>query len=155
MKKRKTADKCICDDIDKIFFFFFSNGYFLFSLRIWSVVWSSWVTIGLWWLLSLALYLLLDLYISSLIVGILKSRWIVSLVTYQGAFIRDLSVVAALDSKLPNGFYQCLAAQGLYLSNRWLPDVDKLSPNIYSGSKYSVRVYVHLTIICWKGRVVV
>ena len=61
------------------------------------------MTIGLWWLLSLALYLLLDLYISSLIVGILKSRWIVSLVTYQGAFIRDLSVVAALDSKLPNG----------------------------------------------------
>ena len=26
---------------------------------------SSWVTNGLWWLLTLALYLLLDLYISS------------------------------------------------------------------------------------------
>ena len=50
------------------------------------------MTNGLWWLLTLALYLLLDLYISSLTVGILKSRWIVSLVTYQGAFIRDLGV---------------------------------------------------------------
>ena len=50
------------------------------------------MTNGLWWLLTLELYLLLDLYISSLTVGILRSRWIVSLVTYQGAFIRDLSV---------------------------------------------------------------
>ena len=38
------------------------------------------------------LYLLLDLYISFLTVGILRSQWIVSLVTYQDAFIRDLSV---------------------------------------------------------------
>ena len=53
---------------------------------------SGWVTSGLWWLLTLVLYLLLDLCISSLTVGILRSRWIVSLVTYQGAFNRDLSV---------------------------------------------------------------
>ena len=53
---------------------------------------SSWVTNGLWWLLILALYLLLDLYISSLTVGILRSRWIVSLVIYQSASIRDLRV---------------------------------------------------------------
>ena len=44
---------------------------------------SSWVTSGLWWLLTLVLYLLLDLCISTLTVGILRSRWIVSLVTYQ------------------------------------------------------------------------
>ena len=69
-----------------------SEAYFLFSLRIWSVVSSSWVTNGLWWLLTPVLYLLLNLYISSLTVIILKSRWIVSLVTYQSAFIRDLSV---------------------------------------------------------------
>ena len=50
------------------------------------------MTNGSWWLLTLALYLLLDLDISSLTVGILRSRWMVSLVTYQGAFIRDLSV---------------------------------------------------------------
>ena len=50
------------------------------------------MTNGLWWLLTLALYLLLHLYISSLTVGILRSRWIVSLVTYQGAFIKNLSV---------------------------------------------------------------
>ena len=50
------------------------------------------MTNELWWLLTFALYLLLDLYISSLTVGILRSRWITSLVTYQGAFIRDLSV---------------------------------------------------------------
>ena len=50
------------------------------------------MTNGLWWLLTLALYLLLDLYISFLTVGILRSWWIVSLVTYQGAFIGDLSV---------------------------------------------------------------
>ena len=68
------------------------RGYFLFSLRIWSVVSSSWVTNGLWWLLTLELYLLLDLCISSLTVGILRSRWIVSLVTYQGAFNKDLIV---------------------------------------------------------------
>ena len=40
-----------------------SKGYFLFSLRIWSVVSSSWVTNGWWWLLTLASYLLLDLYV--------------------------------------------------------------------------------------------
>ena len=56
-----------------------------------SVVSSSWVTSGLWWLLTLVLYLLLDLCISSLTVGILRSRWIVSLVTYRRAFNRDLS----------------------------------------------------------------
>ena len=50
------------------------------------------MTSGLWWLLTLVLYLLLDLCISSLTVDILRSRWIVSLVTYQGAFNRDLSV---------------------------------------------------------------
>ena len=50
------------------------------------------MTNGLWWLLTLVLYLLLDLCISSLTVGILRSRWIVSFVTYRGAFNRDLSV---------------------------------------------------------------
>ena len=34
-------------------------GYFLFSLRIWSVVSSSWVTNELWWLLTLVFHLLL------------------------------------------------------------------------------------------------
>ena len=70
------------------------------------------MTNGLWWLLTLALYLLLDLCISSLTVGILRSRWIVSLVTYQGAFIRDLSVfdwkrwsISMLDSVGPDRFY--------------------------------------------------
>ena len=42
---------------------------------------------GLWWLLILVLYLLLDLCIS-----LVTSRWIVSFVTYQGAFNRGLSV---------------------------------------------------------------
>ena len=50
------------------------------------------MTNGLWWLLTLTLYPLLDLCISSLTVGILRSRWIASLVTYQGTFNRDLSV---------------------------------------------------------------
>ena len=50
------------------------------------------MTNGLWWLLTLALYLLLELRISSFIVDILRSRWIVSLVTDQGTFIRDLHV---------------------------------------------------------------
>ena len=53
---------------------------------------SNWVTNGLWWLLTLVLYLLLDLCILSLTEGILRSWWIVSLVTYQSAFNRDLSV---------------------------------------------------------------
>ena len=57
-----------------------------------SVVSSSWVTSGLWWLLTLVIYQLLELCISSLTVGILRSRWIASLVTYQGASIRDLRV---------------------------------------------------------------
>ena len=38
------------------------------------------------------LYLLLNLDISSLTVGILRSRCIVSLVTYQGASMKDLRV---------------------------------------------------------------
>ena len=38
------------------------------------------------------LYLLLNLDISSLTVGILRSRCIVSLVAYQGASIEDLRV---------------------------------------------------------------
>ena len=38
------------------------------------------------------LYLLLNLDISSLTVGILSSRCIVSLVTYQGTSIKDLRV---------------------------------------------------------------
>ena len=38
------------------------------------------------------LYLLLNLDISSLTVGILRSRCIVSLVTYQGASIKNLRV---------------------------------------------------------------
>ena len=50
------------------------------------------MTSGLWWLLTPVLYLLLDLCISSLTVDILRSRWIVSLVTYQDAFNWDLSV---------------------------------------------------------------
>ena len=50
------------------------------------------MTNELWWLLTFALYLLLDLYIFSLTVDILRSRWIVSLVTYQGAYNKDLSV---------------------------------------------------------------
>ena len=53
---------------------------------------SNWVTSGFWWLLILVLYLLLNLDISSLIIGILMSRCIVSLVTYQGASIKDLKV---------------------------------------------------------------
>ena len=53
---------------------------------------TSWVTNGLRWLLTLALYLPLDLCISSLTVGILRLQWIASLVTYQVSFIRDLSV---------------------------------------------------------------
>ena len=61
-------------------------------MRIWSVVSSNWVTSGFWWLLILVLYLLLNLDISSLIIGILMSRCIVSLVTYQGASIKDLKV---------------------------------------------------------------
>ena len=48
---------------------------------------SSWVSNDLWCLLTLVLYLLLDLCIS-----LVTSRWIVSFVTYQGAFNRDLSV---------------------------------------------------------------
>ena len=43
----------------------------------------NWVTNGLWWLLTLVLYLLLNLDISSLTVGILRSRCIVSLVTLE------------------------------------------------------------------------
>ena len=50
------------------------------------------MTSGLWWLLTLVIYQLLELCISSLTVGILRSRWIASLVTYQGASIRDLRV---------------------------------------------------------------
>ena len=50
------------------------------------------MTNGFWWLLTLVLYLLLDLCISSLTVGILRSRWIVSLVTYQGAFVTALDL---------------------------------------------------------------
>ena len=38
------------------------------------------------------LYLFLNLDISSLIVGILRSGCIVSLVTYQGASVKDLRV---------------------------------------------------------------
>ena len=44
---------------------------------------SSWATNGLWWLLTLVLYLLLDLCISSLTVSILRWRCIASLVTYR------------------------------------------------------------------------
>ena len=43
-------------------------------------------------MLTLLKYLLLHFVISSLTVGILRSRCIASLVTYQGASIRDLSV---------------------------------------------------------------
>ena len=69
-----------------------SKGYCLFNLRIWSVVSSNWVTNGFWWLLILILYLLLNLDISSLTVGILRSRCIVSLVTYQSASIKNLKL---------------------------------------------------------------
>ena len=58
----------------------------------WSVVSSSPVIRGFRCLLTLLLYLQLYFVISSSTVGILRSRWIVSLVTYQGAFNRDLSV---------------------------------------------------------------
>ena len=51
-----------------------SKGYCLFSLRIWSVVSSNWVTNGFWWLLTLILYPFLNLDISSLTVGVLRSR---------------------------------------------------------------------------------
>ena len=44
---------------------------------------SNWVTNGFWWLLTLVLYLLLNLDIFSLTVGILRSRCIVSLVTLE------------------------------------------------------------------------
>ena len=53
---------------------------------------SNWVTNGFRWLLTLILYLFLNLDISSLIVGILRSGCIVSLVTYQGASVKDLRV---------------------------------------------------------------
>ena len=42
--------------------------------------------------MTLLLYLLISFDISSLTVGILRSRCVALLVTYQGAFIRDLSV---------------------------------------------------------------
>ena len=42
--------------------------------------------------MALLLYLLLYFDISSLTAGILRSRCIAPLVTYQGAFIRELSV---------------------------------------------------------------
>ena len=58
----------------------------------WSVVSSSPVIRGFRCLLTLLLYLQLYFAISSLSVGILRSRCIFSLVTYQGASIRDLSV---------------------------------------------------------------
>ena len=44
---------------------------------------STWVTNGFWWLLTPVLYLLLNLDIFSLTVGILRSRCIVSLVTLE------------------------------------------------------------------------
>ena len=44
---------------------------------------SNWVTNGFWWLLTPVLYLLLNLDIFSLTVGILRSRCIVSLVTLE------------------------------------------------------------------------
>ena len=44
---------------------------------------SNWVTNGFWWLLTLVLYLLLNLDIFSLTVGILRSRCIASLVTLE------------------------------------------------------------------------
>ena len=53
---------------------------------------SNWVTNGFWWLLTLILYLFLNLDISFLTAGILRSRCIVSLVTYQSASIKDLRV---------------------------------------------------------------
>ena len=53
---------------------------------------SNWVTNGFRWLLTLILYLFLNLDISSLIMGILRSECIVSLVTYQGASVKDLRV---------------------------------------------------------------
>ena len=51
---------------------------------------SNWVANGFWWLLTLILYLLPNVDISSLTENILRSPCIVSLVTYQGAFIKDL-----------------------------------------------------------------
>ena len=44
------------------------------------------------------LYLLLNSDISSLTVGVLRSRCIVSLVTYQGASIKDLRVFDLLQT---------------------------------------------------------
>ena len=51
---------------------------------------SNWVTNGFWWLLTLVLYLLLNLDISSLTVGILRSRCIVSLVTLEDGETRKV-----------------------------------------------------------------
>ena len=53
---------------------------------------TNWVTNGFWWLLTLILYLFLNLDISSLTVGILRSPCIVSLATDQGASIKDFRV---------------------------------------------------------------
>ena len=72
------------------------------------------MTSGLWWLLTLVLYLFLDLCISSLTVGILRSRWIVSLVTYQGAFNRDLSVFDLKRWSIP-------MLELLAVSHSWIP----------------------------------
>ena len=79
-----------------------SKGYYcLFRLRIWSVVSSNWVTNWFRWLLTLILYLFLNLDISSLTVGILRSRCVVSLVTNQGASIKNLRVFDWNHSLLP------------------------------------------------------
>ena len=92
------------------------KGYFLFSLRIWSVVSSSWVTNGLWWLLTLVLYL--DLCISYLTVGILRSRWIVSLVHTRMHLIGILAFSIGSVGVFQCWNYLLFPIVGL----RWTPD---------------------------------
>ena len=69
-----------------------SNGWCFLSLWICFDVLSNLVIRGFPYLLTLLIYLLLHLVISSLTVDTLRSRCIASLVTYQGASIRNLSV---------------------------------------------------------------
>ena len=70
-----------------------SNGWCFLGLRICSDVLSNLVIRGFPCLLTLLIYLLLHLVISSLTVDTLRSRCIASLVTYQDASIRDLRVL--------------------------------------------------------------
>ena len=51
---------------------------------------SNWVTNGFWWLLTLMLYLLLNLDISSLTIGILRSRCILRILKFSIGIVEEL-----------------------------------------------------------------